>query len=412
MFCISNSNGPCCSRLLSVAMRKSLMGIYIHIPFCIQRCHYCDFATYSKDQIAPNTEYVDTLLLEAQKRVNLIPNKNIDSIYFGGGTPSLLPASEIKRIIDGLKNLELNITSSTEITIEVNPATLTDEKCKTLKESGVNRISIGCQSFDDEHLKRCNREHSVADTMRTIDIVKKYFNNYSLDLLFSLPEQQLEGVYSDLQIIKKVNPPHVSAYCLTVADKHPMNQGRCSDEEQLKMFDLIQGELSEINHYRYEISNFSRPGFESIHNSIYWTDQPYWGLGLSAHSYFNSPDWGYRFWNSSTYKAYLNDIQNLSRANSIEGSFSSSQFEKLRFSDSLSDFCHTHMRLSTGLNEHSLRQKFGEPSLSLVSQRMSELISRQLVEKQGDFWTLSHQGITLSNQVFAKLLFSPEDIDN
>ncbi|MCJ8277374.1 MAG: hypothetical protein HRT44_10060 [Bdellovibrionales bacterium] len=242
--------------------------------------------------------------------------------------------------------------------------------------------------------------------------MEKSFDNFSLDLLFSLPQQNLEGVYSDLQVIKKVNPPHVSAYNLTVAENHPMNQNRVSDDEQVKMFHMIDGELEDIGQYRYEISNFSRPHFESVHNNIYWTDHSYWALGLSAHGYFKNPDYGYRFWNPSTYKTYLQHIETLKEEVPLEDSFPHSQFEKLRFQDSLTDFCHTHMRLMNGLNETSLRQKFGDQAVSQVSGRMEELTERSWVEKSGENWKLTSEGLLLSNQVFAKLLFSADNIDN
>lgn len=388
-----------------------MFGIYIHIPFCIQRCHYCDFATYAKDQIAPNTDYVDHLIQEARMRRSLIPYKKVDSVYFGGGTPSLLPAEEIGRILSALQDLDFEFTNNCEITLEVNPATLDSQKSKLLKSFGVNRLSVGSQTFDDELLKACNREHNSEQTLQTLSLIADDFDNYSLDLLFSLPKQNMPGLAKDLEVVKKVSPPHVSAYCLTLPNKHPMNEGRCSEEEQIEMFDVIKMELKSLGLDRYEISNFSRPGRASVHNSIYWTDHSYWGLGLSAHSYLNKPDWGHRFWNPSSYETYLSMVKALKDASSIVESYPKGSWEKLSREASLTDFCHTHLRLQSGLQRNSLRQKFGATDGEEVERRARDLEQEGLLIDSGQGWSLTERGVLLSNRVFAKLLFSSDAID-
>ena len=287
------------------------IGSYIHIPFCIQRCHYCDFATYSQDQIKPNEAYVDMVLKEQKLRASLFKQRTLSTLYFGGGTPSLLSVHQIGRLIQGFKNNGFKFSPQIEISLEVNPATLTPEKCEGFKAVGINRISLGCQSFNDEYLKACNREHSSQDTRDTIELIQKHFRNFSLDLLFSLPQQRLSQLRSDLEEFKSFDPPHVSAYCLTLPSQHPMNQGRCDEQEQVQMFEMVHEHLDQMGLKRYEISNFSKPGFESKHNHLYWTDQSYWALGLSAHSYKKDPHWGYRFWNPSSYKAYMKTMENL-----------------------------------------------------------------------------------------------------
>lgn len=383
-----------------------MFGIYVHIPFCLQRCSYCDFATYSKDQIQANQNYVDTLLVEATKRRNLFTAKKLQTIYFGGGTPSLLTAQQIGQIISHLKSLDFTLAVDLEITIEVNPATLTDEKCSSLKEAGVNRLSIGCQTFNDKHLKACKREHNSADTLRTIELTKKYFNNYSLDLLFALPHQTLQELDADLEIFGQLNPPHISAYCLTLAPEHPMNVGRGPDEEQVEMFEMIFAKLTSMGQHRYEISNFARRGFESKHNLLYWTDASYWGLGLSAHSYSKEPDWGIRFWNPSTYKTYMEEIEKLQIQEKIEDSFPKSKYEKLTFNESLTDYCHTHLRLSSGLDRSGLRQKFGDLSADAVAKKLARSMQNELVQENHNSWQLTERGVLLSNQVFSEILFA------
>lgn len=387
------------------------LGAYVHIPFCIQRCHYCDFATYAKDQIAPNSDYVDAVCQEISLRRPLFSEKSLQTIYFGGGTPSLLAPKEIERIIQCFEENDFVFDDDIEVTLEVNPATLTASKSRDFKQAGINRISLGCQSFNDDYLKACNREHSAQDTRDTIELIKKDFHNFSLDLLFSLPKQGLKNLEEDLKEILTFAPPHVSAYCLTLVEKHPMNVGRCSEEEQVEMFELITSYLSMLKLERYELSNFSKVGFESRHNNLYWTDRNYWGVGLSAHSYRKEPHWGYRFWNASTYSTYLDQVKALRKEDQIESSFPKQQFEKLQTHESLSDYCHTFLRMSSGLKKQTLRQKFGDNTEAIVSNRLAQFQLSGLIEEDPIGWKLTEKGFLLSNQVFKELIFSSEDID-
>ncbi len=388
-----------------------VLGLYIHIPFCIQRCSYCDFATYAKDQIQANDEYVDNLCREISLRKNLYKQRELQTIYFGGGTPSLLNVEQIRKILSHTKNEGFRWSPDIEVTMEVNPATLTNEKCEGYKASGVNRMSIGCQSFNDNFLKACDREHNADDTRRTIELVKKHFSNFSLDFLFSLPKQGLKQVSEDIKEFLSFEPPHVSAYCLTLPERHPMNRNRANDLEQTKMFSEIRQSFAKSGLQRYEISNFAKPSFESQHNNMYWTDKDYWGVGLSAHSFKKEPEWGYRFWNPSTYDAYMKLVDNLDSANSIEESFAANNFERLGLHESLTDFCHTRMRLALGLPRLQLERKFGKKLIPLVEERMTELLNQGLVTSDGEAWSLTEQGVLLSNRVFEKLLFSRSDID-
>ncbi len=392
-------------------MATQKFGAYVHIPFCIQRCGYCDFATYAQDQIAPNEDYVTTLLHEMKIRRSFFPFQELNTLYFGGGTPSLLSANQIERIIQGFYDLGFQANDKIEITLEVNPATLNEEKCASLKAAGVNRISIGCQSFQDRFLKTCGREHSVEDTFRTIELVQKYFNNYSLDLLFALPKQNMYDLGKDLTTLLQLNPPHVSAYCLTLKPGHPMNQGRPSDDIQVEMIELVQSQLATVGLIDYELSNFARPGYESQHNLLYWQDHNYWGLGLSAHSYIRHPDWGARFWNASGYKAYMADMKKLPETSELHESYSPGQIEKLKLWESLTDFCHTQFRLTAGLSEASLHQKFPARAGSAVLARLKKLEDRGLITGQNGRWKLSREGRLLSNHVYSELLFSAEDVD-
>ncbi len=389
----------------------NLFGAYVHIPFCIQRCHYCDFATYAKDQISPNDEYVEAVCKEIEMRRSFYQETHLDTIYFGGGTPSLLSPMQLGRIIDTYKKVGFTVDAKTEITIEVNPATLDPEKCRGLRDVGFNRVSIGCQSFHDPYLKACNREHTAEQTRSTIQLVKQHFNNFSLDLLFSLPKQGLSQLAKDLDEITGFQPPHVSAYCLTLPPKHPMNQGRGSEDEQVEMFEMVIQKLAESDLQRYELSNFSQPGFESTHNNLYWTDQNYWGVGLSAHSYRRQPQFGYRFWNPRSYSVYMEQMESLQVASDIT-TLPKEQRESLLLHESLTDFCHTHLRLARGLDLQSVRQKFGDWAPDLVLKKLADSQDRGWVaSKSPTELHLTDQGFLLSNRVFEELLISSDDID-
>ncbi len=394
-----------------VRISMDLFGAYVHIPFCIQRCHYCDFATYSKDQIQANDEYVDHVCREIRLRRPLFSERYLDTLYFGGGTPSLLTPEQLNQIVQAFRAEGLTIDPNTEVTIEVNPATLDAEKCEQFKEIGINRISIGCQSFNDQYLQACNREHTADQTRETIRLVKKHFDNFSLDLLFSLPQQELKQLAADLKEVVDFAPPHVSAYCLTLPSHHPMNQGRCSEDEQIEMFELVIAGLRSIGLERYELSNFSSPGFHSKHNNLYWTDQNYWGLGLSAHSFRKTADASYRFWNTKSYSAYMQQMDRLEEAKSIETSFASSQWERLGLHEAMTDFCHTHLRLAQGLNQQSVRHKFGDWAPKLVQDKLQDSQKKGLILPTPLGFRLTERGFLLSNLVFSDLLISPEDID-
>jgi oxygen-independent coproporphyrinogen-3 oxidase len=388
----------------------SSFGAYVHIPFCIQRCHYCDFATYSQDQIEPNDEYISAVCREITLRQKLFVKRPLDTLYFGGGTPSLLSTQQIGRIIEQFNAVGFT-THSSEITVEVNPATLTPEKCQDYRTLGVNRVSLGCQSFHDPFLQACHREHTAQQTRDTIALVKEYFENYSLDLLFALPQQNQDHLAKDLEEIVQVHPPHVSAYCLTVPEHHPMNQGRASETAQVAMFRQVIRALSAAGLSRYELSNFCRPSYQSRHNNLYWTDQSYWGVGLGAHSYRSQPGFGFRFWNSRSYKTYLNQMHHLTMTDSVAAPFSHDQWENLQKHEALSDFCHTHLRMTEGFRLQQVRQKFGGEACQLIQKRLQPAIKSGLVAHHKNRFHLTEEGFLLSNQVFSDLLISAEDID-
>ena len=373
-------------------------GIYIHIPYCLQRCIYCDFTTFEFSKIMPPEQYVEHLKKEIQTRSKFVPFENLTSIYFGGGTPSLLDAEHIVSLLQELHNAGFKTDMSTEITIEINPATVNEDNLRTYLQAGINRFSVGAQSFDDELLKSCGRRHNAEDTINTLELLKDY--NYSFDLLFALPKQTLAQLQKDLDLVNSYKPPHLSAYCLTVPEGHPMSYNRPEEEEQVEMFHLIENELKKSNLNKYEISNFSRPGFESKHNLLYWTYQSFWGLGLSAHSFFNRPNYGTRFWNPKSFNDYTEHIQNQVLISDLP----SSQKEVLKTHEALTDYIHTHLRTVEGLNMSEFQALFSSYKPAVL-ERLEKLSKQDLICSEGDNFKLTQKGFLLSNFVFEYMAF-------
>ena len=372
-------------------------GMYIHIPYCLQRCTYCDFATYVHTEIIPSEKYVELVKKEMAFGLKIFPPQKLDTIYFGGGTPSLIPAEQITGLIQEIKKHDFSITPDTEITIEINPATVDERKLNHYLEHGVNRFSVGAQTFSDRLLKMVHREHNSVQTLETLRLLESYKLNYSFDILFALPTQTLAELEYDLNVAASMGMSHVSPYCLTVPVGHPLSKNRPLDVEQIEMFEMIHEKLLAKNFHRYEISNYAQPGKESRHNLLYWTDQPYWGLGLSAHSYSKKSDWGTRFWNASNMNLYEKNI------------LKTCESEKLEYHESLTDFCYTSLRLEKGLIKFGLVAKFGTKALDAIEQIARPLVDQGLMKLLNNSWSLTDKGVFISNQIFEKFTFLKSD---
>jgi oxygen-independent coproporphyrinogen III oxidase len=385
------------------------LSLYVHIPYCLQRCRYCDFATFEWQEILPPEQYVAQVLREIQCRRKLWPENEIQTLYFGGGTPSLISPQLILNICRELANSGFVFSQDCERTIEINPATISEEKLSAYLEMGINRFSVGAQSFNDALLKVCGRRHSAADTRETLRLLQKYTLNYSFDLLFALPGQQLSDLEKDLDEVAEFSPPHLSAYCLTVPEGHPMNQGRPPEGEQVDMFARIEERLAAIGILKYEISNFARPGYESRHNQAYWNDSSYWGIGLSSHSYAaNLGPFGARFWNTKNLREYAEQVERA--GSSWKEVLTPSQIEFLEVHEALTDFSHIHLRTVAGLPEAALRNKFKEPVLNALWPRLKKLHEKGLLQVESKIWRLTTQGQLISNKVFEELTFSASEL--
>jgi len=272
-----------------------MFGIYVHIPFCLQHCHYCDFATVTRNDHNEKETYVNYLGKEIQFHSKFVSHRGLSSLYFGGGTPSLLSPKMFEKIFFYLEKAGFIITPQTEVTMEINPGTLSKEQIGDLVDLGFNRFSLGVQSFNDDFLKSCGRRHSSSETRSTLEHLKYKDVLINMDFLFLLPKQNLKNLQEDLKEFLEWNPQHISPYGLDVPSHHSLAKIQPSEPIQTRMYKFLWGELEDNGFQQYEISNFCRNNYKSVHNRLYWNDFSYWGIGLGAHSYFNNDSWGYRF---------------------------------------------------------------------------------------------------------------------
>lgn len=328
-----------------------MAGIYIHIPFCRKACHYCNFhfSTFTGLQ----KDFVEALCKEIDVQKNYL-KESISTIYFGGGTPSILPGADIQRVIEKLSNT-FAIEQEVEITLESNPDDITNEKLKEWKSFGVNRLSIGVQSFFDEDLKWMNRAHTGEQATKCIQLAHKQgFHNLTIDLIYGTPTLSDEHWIKNINTAINLNIPHLSCYALTVEPKTALEkliiQGKLNNvdtDKQARHFEILMEIMQKEGYEHYEISNFAKPGFRSKHNSSYWQGRPYLGLGPSAHSF----DGNSRQWNVANNAIYIKELQ--------QGNL---RFEKeeLTTTDQLNEYIMTSLRTMEGLSIENVIKKFGK----------------------------------------------------
>ena len=285
-----------------------MAGIYIHIPFCRQACHYCNF--HFSTSLRYKNELLAALLKETELQKDYLEGEMVETIYFGGGTPSLLEISDLRLQIEKIKQTS-SISKDAEITLETNPDDITEEKLVDWKEVGINRLSIGVQSFFEEDLKWMNRAHNAQQAKDNLDLAIKHFNNITIDLIYGHPLLLDEKWKQNVEIVTSLNIPHLSCYALTVEPKTPLykmirenKKEDINSSKQSEQFLLLMAWLKEAGYEHYEISNFAKPGFRSRHNSAYWQGEKYLGLGPSAHS-FNGIS---RQWNVSNNNIYIDSL--------------------------------------------------------------------------------------------------------
>lgn len=353
-------------------------SVYIHIPFCKSKCKYCSFVSFPRLELI--NEYVEALMLEIDLHYK---GEKLKTLYFGGGTPSLLPAKAVKRIVERFK-----LNEETEVTFEINPDDADLDYLKALRKIGINRLSIGSQSFDDKVLKQIGRRHNAEDIINCIQLSKKAgFENVSVDLIYGLPEADIK---SDLENLLKLDVQHVSTYGLKIEEnsfwgKHPpLNLP--NEDAQADMYEEVNDFLERNEFYRYEVSNFAKKGFESRHNLNYWDNSEYYGFGVAAHGYLN----GVRYSNFCTLEEYIKNPHTHQNEHEL------SEQEKLEEEIFLG------FRKADGIDVNKIKDKFGvdfESEYKRVLEKYSDYF-----EKTAKGYTLNLQGVLISNIILAEFI--------
>lgn len=374
------------------------VGIYIHIPFCKSRCIYCGF--YSTTNKELKERYVDALIREIHMRkddfarlgTSLSPSST-STVYFGGGTPSSLSVCDIERIVGDLEST-FNGTPS-EVTLEMNPDDVTKDYIKAVKQMGINRISMGIQTFDDSRLQFIRRRHNASQAEKAVMTIREEgIHNVSIDLMFGFPNQTMDEWVTDIDKAIALHPTHISAYSLMYEEDTPLFRmlqkgeiNQIDDETSLAMYTELINRLTANGYEHYEISNFAMPGYRSVHNSSYWHDTPYLGFGAAAHSYNKDT----RSWNIPDLKKYIE---------SIESGVLPSESEVIDADTHYNDLITTALRTREGLNLDDLPQKYRE--YALVNARKS--ISEHLLEATDSHIRLTREGLFVSDMVMSELI--------
>ncbi len=375
---------------------KNKIGIYVHIPFCKKKCDYCDFISY-----CGKNDFIEKYVDSVKKEIEHVKIKSeITTIYIGGGTPSYIDSKFIVQILEKIK--EKNVAQDAEITIEVNPGTVTQEKLQDYIDCGINRISIGLQTTNDELLKQIGRIHNYEQFLETYKLAKKVgFKNINVDLMLGLPNQRIIDLKESLENVLRLAPKHISVYSLIVEDGTPIankiENGKLKlpdDELERNMYWYVKNTL-ELNGYKhYEISNFAKKGYESKHNMNCWNQMEYVGIGTAAHSYRDIT----RYSNTEDIKEYIKNVQ--------KGEFEKNRIihEIQKEEDSKKEFMLLGLRKIDGLKISEFKNKFGDNPIYLYRNELKKLSDEKLIIIQDDNIRLSNKGIDLANLVWEEFV--------
>ena len=373
-------------------------GMYIHIPFCRQKCFYCDFASVK----APESlyrQYTKALCQEIVLYRELFPDICLDTIYFGGGTPSILPPQLIGEILAEIKN-SFALNNPCEITLEANPGTVDEAKLYQLRQNGINRISFGVQAAQNELLKNIGRIHTIEEAEKAVDDAQKTgFKNISVDLMYGLPQQTFTMLQQSVAWAVSRNVQHISIYGLQIEEGTVF--GRLYDEGKLllpteedceKMYDYLTEALPKYGYRRYEISNFAQAGYESRHNMAYWQDKPYLGLGAGAHGYYQQK----RVQNPFDIKKYIKKCG--------QGVLLFETEEMVDAKAHMEEFCFLALRTIWGINKQKFEEVFHKDIHAVYGEKIAALRQKNLLEETDTAVALTTKGMKFGNSVFGEFL--------
>ncbi|MGY8909263.1 MAG: radical SAM family heme chaperone HemW [Flavobacteriales bacterium] len=371
-----------------------MAGIYIHIPFCKQACYYCNF--YFSTSLKKKDELLDCLIKEIDLRKSELNNDTIETIYFGGGTPSILSTQEINRLIDAVYS-NFNVVENPEITLEANPDDLSEEKIIELSKSKINRLSIGVQSFFEHDLKLMNRAHNADEAIKSLQLANQYFSNISVDLIYGIPDCTNEQWRTNIQTALSFGVPHISSYALTVEPETALasfiKKGvikNVDDDKAEEQFVILTEELNKADFIHYELSNFGKEGFFSKNNSAYWLGKSYLGIGPAAHS-FNGKQ---RSWNVQNNAIYIKKI------NQKELPI---QRETLSVTDSYNEYVMTGLRTIWGVSLLKIERDFGENYSKYLQMQSKKFIKQELLYIENDVLKTTKKGKFLSDGLASDL---------
>ena len=375
-------------------------GVYVHIPFCRSKCQYCDFASYAGRE-EMREAYVDALGVETLVRGQemVLKHGRPETVYVGGGTPTALSGEQLGTVVALLKSV---FGTAPEFTMEVNPGTVDGSLLKKLREWGVNRLSIGVQSFDDNLLKRLGRIHTAAQAEEVVKLAREAgFGNLSLDLMYGLPGQTMEMLQASVEKALALQPEHISIYGLQVEEGTPFYREQEAgtlnvpeNEVTEAMYDYLTDFLPEQGYRRYEISNYAKPGRESRHNLSYWQDVPYLGLGSAAHSYLD----GMRLENVADLDEYISTIKS--------GSLPLRSEEDPSEQHHMEEFAFLALRTAKGIDKKKFKDTFKQELRSVYGKKINRLVRQGLLKETKKNIALTKEGAKVGNQVFAEFLLS------
>ncbi len=364
-------------------------GLYIHIPFCVRKCLYCDFPSYAECDFYFEA-YIDALLKEGDK----YRGERVDTVFIGGGTPTVLSPRLIQKLLSGINNC-FSVSDDAEFSVEANPGTVTAEKLEALQACGVNRISVGVQSVCDRELQALGRIHNGETALETLELVKKYFDNVNADIMMSIPYQTRESLIKTLEAVSEKGVTHMSCYSLIIEEGTPFykmyEKGELSlpsEDEDREMFSEICGFLKEKGFERYEISNFAKVGKESRHNLKYWNTEDYIGVGAGAHSCIN----GKRFYNTSDLEQYI----------SAPGE--PEEVTELTLSERMAEYVMMALRTTQGVNFKEFKNRFKIDFKEVYFHQLEKFKQTDFVKMKENGFALTEKGFDVSNAIMCEFV--------
>jgi len=375
------------------------LGLYLHFPFCISKCPYCDFNSYQLKEDNQISSYISAFYQEITAYSQKLKKNNIKTIYLGGGTPTILSGVQIYNILEFCKD-KFTIDKDAEITIEANPGTLDGEKLKLLIESGINRLSLGAQSFNDLLLKKLGRIHNTQDIIDSYCLAReKGFSNINIDIMFALPDQTTKDLQTTLEKAVSLKPDHLSLYNLTIKPgteyykKYKRGKLRLpTEDEEFDMYNWAINFLKENNFEHYEIANFARPYKRSVHNLIYWQNKPYLGIGAGAYSFIK----GYRYMNFKDPVRYIKEI--------MSGKLPVDNGEKLSLRKRMIETIILGLRTKDGVGYKKFKTRFKVDINNIFHKQINKLVNLGLLQKYDFKIRLTKRGIFLANIVFREFV--------